>query len=128
MKSATSYTEKQFSELLDKTGSFFAFSNKQFCEKKKEGIKYVNIGAGLICPKDQVKFLCDEMERIFKEGKKTDLSENGKEKIIIRELYNYECFYTGDITDAWEVLKDYEGITLEDVKKAYANEYCNADL
>lgn len=48
MKSATSYTEKQFSELLDKTGSFFAFSNKQFCEKKKEGIKYVNIGAGLI--------------------------------------------------------------------------------
>lgn len=128
MKNATSYTDKQFTELLNKTGSFFAFGQKQFEEKKKEGVKYTSVGAGLICPSDKVKFLAEQMDKIFKEGKKKDLTENGKEKIIIRELYNYECFYTGDISDAWQVLKDYEGITLEDVKKAYAKEYSNADL
>ena len=39
-------------------------------------------------------------------------------KIIHRELANFECQIVGDITDAYDILKDY-GITKEQVLKEY---------
>ena len=49
---------------------------------------------------------------------KQDIEENGIEKIIKRELGNYECYYTGEIEDAVEALEDY-GITHEQVSNVF---------
>jgi 4-hydroxy-3-methylbut-2-enyl diphosphate reductase IspH len=46
---------KNVDEMLKETGSFFAFSNKQFDEQKKDGVEYVGVTAGLVTPKDRVK-------------------------------------------------------------------------
>ena len=54
------------------------------------------------------------------------LLENKKEDIIKYELANYESFYTGEIEEAFEVLKQY-GFTLEEVKKVYYQELPNYD-
>lgn len=38
--------------IMEKHGAFWAFGNAQFEAKKKEGVKYASLGAGLICPVD----------------------------------------------------------------------------
>jgi len=124
MKYLQDYQEKAQTELFKKTGSFFAFSNKQFNEAKKDGVKYVNLKAGLICPIENVEEVIRGIDSIYKGAIKKDLKENGKEAIIKRELYNHECFYTGDITDAFNVLKPY-GFTEEEIREVYQAEMPN---
>ena len=48
MKYLSHYTEEATTKLLTKYNGFFAFGQKQFDEAKKEGVKYVDRGAGLI--------------------------------------------------------------------------------
>ena len=48
------FDQEAFSKLLEATGSFFAFGQKQFNEQKKEGVEYVGVFAGLVSPKDRV--------------------------------------------------------------------------
>ena len=48
-----------------------------------------------------------DMEAAVDKGIEIDKAQNDKEAIIIRELANYECFYTGNPEDAVERLKDY---------------------
>lgn len=124
MKSLQDYREKAQTQLFAKTGAFFAFSTKQFEEQKKEGVKYVSCGAGMVCPKESVKELSDGIEKIGREAREKDLKENGKENIIIRELYDYESFYTGEIDSARDALTPY-GITTEEIVAAYRKEYPN---
>lgn len=118
MKFLQDYMNAKQTELFDKTGSFFAFGMQQFNEAKKEGVKYVSLGAGLICPKENVNELLSGLKKISKQAIKKDLKENGKEGIIRRELNNYECFYTGSIDEAVEALKKY-GFTPEEIRKEY---------
>lgn len=59
------------------------------------------------------------MSKIIKVGIQDDLRINGKANIIKRELFNYECFYTGDIDDCVDALKDY-GINLEEIQQVYS--------
>jgi hypothetical protein len=40
MKYLTDYTQEAQTKLFEEKGVFFAFSNKQFEEQRKEGIKY----------------------------------------------------------------------------------------
>ena len=127
MKYLSDYQENAQTRLFDKTGAFFAFSTKQFNEAKKEGVKYVSMGAGMICPKENVKELIETLDSIYKGAIKKDLKENGKEAIIKRELYNYECFYTGDISNAVENLEPY-GFTKNEIRVIYNDEYPNANL
>lgn len=122
MKFLQDYQEKQQTELFNRLGAFFAFSNEQFNEAKKPNTKYVNCGAGLICPKENTAELMKELADIYEKAIQQDLDENGKEAIILRELYNHECFYTGDITACVEKLEHYPGITPEDINKAYTKE------
>jgi hypothetical protein len=122
MKFLQDYQEEKQSALFERLGAFFAFSNEQFNEAKKPNVKYYNCGAGLICPKENAAELMKELADIHKAAIKQDLEENGKEAIILRELYNHECFYTGDYSDCVEKLKLYPGITPEDIKKAYIKE------
>jgi hypothetical protein len=122
MKYLRNYTEKAQTELFEKTGAFWAFGTAQFNRKAKEGIKYVNCGHGLICPKDKVDELIEGLESISKKGIELDLQENGKEKIIRRELANYETQISGDWQQVVKMLKDY-GITEEEVFKGYQSFY-----
>ena len=121
MKYLQDYREDKQTDLFNKTGSFFAFSNKQFDEGKKEGAKYVNCGAGLLCEKDHVQELITGLKQINDEAVKQDLKDNGYYNIIARELGNYECYYTGDISDAVDELKQY-GISRKEVYAVYQAE------
>jgi len=120
MKYLSDYMNDKQSALFNQYGVFFAFSREQFLEAQKEGIKYVNVGAGMIVPKEHVKVVHETLEQIYQDGIKQDIAENGIYAIIKRELGNYECYYTGDISDAVEALEDY-GITLEQVSLVFRN-------
>jgi hypothetical protein len=83
----------------------------------------VNMGQGMFCPSENVKEVIDQMDLIYKESIAEDMKQ-GKGKVILRELYNHECFYTGDITDCIEKLSDYP-ITEEEIKNVYFKNYKN---
>ena len=123
VKYLSDYINDKNSKLFEETGTFFAFSNEQFKEQMKKGKKYVNMGGGMITEKGNEEKLVKGLNKNYKEGIKQDLKENGKEKIILRELQNYEAFYTGNIDDTVENLKDYPGITKEDIMKSYRKNY-----
>lgn len=119
MKYLSHYTENAQTELFDKTGAFFAFSEKQFKEAMTEGVKYVSCGAGLICPKQHVDELASGLSNINTKGIEADLAENGKKAIIHRELANHECQISMDISDAVDKLADYP-ITEEEVQAEWS--------
>ena len=124
--SLSTYTQPQQSALFEKLGAFFAFSQSQYHEARKAGVKYVGLGSGLVCPESNASALIDGLDAIQRAGIAQDIAENGLDAIIKRELYNYECFYTGDISDAVEALSEY-GVSASQVKSAYAVEYANVD-
>jgi len=51
----TNYTEEAHSKVFKDNGVIFAFSQKQFDEQKVAGVKYVEMGSGDLCPKENVK-------------------------------------------------------------------------
>lgn len=116
--SAHEIKEQKISLLLDEVNGFFAFSNDQLKAGVKEGIKYVSCGAGLFLEKGKSGYFDKKLKEITKEYRKKNLSEKGKKKVILEELHNYECFYTGEIDDAVESLKEYN-ITKAEVLKVY---------
>lgn len=118
MKTLSDYTRDHISEALENNGAFFAFSNDQLNEKKKTGVKYANMGAGLVCPIDNCRSLKTALDNAISNGIKQDIKENGMDAIIKRELVNYECYYTGDIEDAVVTLSAY-GITSEQIASVY---------
>lgn len=118
MKNLNAYTQKAMDQLIIDTGVIFAFSNKQFDKNKKDGVKYTSLGSGIICPVENVNTFADGLINISKLGIAQDIKENGKEKIIMRELVNYECFYVSDYTDAYENLKEYN-ITEKEVRNVF---------
>ena len=56
---------------------------------------------------------------LIKNGIDADIKENGLRAIIRRELFNYECFLTCDISDCADALADYPGITRARVLEVY---------
>jgi hypothetical protein len=107
--------------LFDKHGVFFAFSKKQLEEKALPGVEYCTVlGCGDVCPKENAKQFLLDLADINKKHRAEMVENVGKKVLIRHELFNHECFYTGDITDAVEALEGYE-ITREEV---YA-EYCH---
>lgn len=137
MNTSTSYTELQQTELFNRYGVFFAFSNEQLKEGldklKQDGIllegeKLTRLPYGMFAPSKHAETILKELEQIHKDGLANDLKENGKEGVIIRELYNHECFYTGDYSQAYENALQSYGITLDEVRQAYYKELPNSDL
>jgi hypothetical protein len=118
MKHLSDYTEKATTELMKYNGAFFAFGNKQFEEKKQDGVKYVHLFGGLICPKDNAKNIYSGLDKIRSKGIAKDIAENGLNKIIHREFANYECQISMDYTDAKNSLSDYP-ITDEDLAREW---------
>lgn len=127
MKYLQDYTQEKQTQLFKETKAFFAFGTKQFNEQRTEGVKYVDMGMGLICPKENAKKLKEGIDLIHKNGIEEDVKENGIDAIINRELYNHECFYTGDPTACIEALVDYP-VTDKKIISSYHKEYPNAEL
>ena len=129
MKNLSNYTEESQTNLFNECGSFFAFGQNQFNEAKKDGVTYVSMGAGLICPKKNVQKMINGLDNINKSGIELDLKENGKKAIIHRELANHECQISMDITDCVDKLGDYP-ITKEEIQaewKEYFKTCCDND-
>lgn len=120
MKYLQDYMSERQTAAFEKAGAFFAFGQSQFDEKKVEGVTYVNLNMGMLCPKDTAKTLLEELDVIYRESIQQDIAENGLNKIIIRELNNHECYYTGDYQDCVDKLEDYP-ITAEDVRAVFNN-------
>ena len=107
MKYLSDYTSEKQTRAFDEFGAFFAFSNEQFAAAKKEGVKYVSLGFGMIVPESNASALVEKLDELQKEGIALDIAENGIKAIIRRELFNHECFYTNDICDCVERLTGY---------------------
>ncbi|CAK2046436.1 BCTnown [Vibrio crassostreae] len=118
MKYLSHYIQDKQTQAFNEAGAFFAFSNQQFDDEKKEGVKYASLGMGLICPTDNVRQLMIRLYSIAQEGIAEDIKENGKKAIIRRELFNHECFYTNDICDCVEKLEGY-GITYDEIYEVF---------
>ena len=121
MKYLSDYMNDSQTELFKKTGSFFAFSGKQLEEQRKEGVIYVNLGGGMICPKNTVDELIDGLKCIHDKAIEDDINDNGVDAIITRELNNHECFYTGDYEPVLEVLDPY-GISEQQIIEVFNGE------
>lgn len=117
--------QQKYDELLTSCRVFFAFSNEQFHANKTpldEGEKYVSVGAGGYMPKSQVDNYLNGSKEIKKWFTKTVKENKGARRAnIAYELGNYECLYTGDISDALDALgSEY---TRAEVLKVYQEEY-----
>lgn len=119
MKYLSDYMQDAQTKLFDQTGTFFAFSKKQFDEKAKPGVTYCDAGGGMICPKGQAKTLFEGLDRIYRDGIKQDVEENGIEAIVIREIFNHECYYTGSPSVVIEKLEDYP-VTGEEIRRIFS--------
>ncbi|CAK2900596.1 BCTnown [Vibrio crassostreae] len=118
MKYLSHYIQDKQTQAFNDAGAFFAFSNQQFDEAKKDSVKYASLGMGLICPVDNAKQLMTRLDSIAQEGIAEDIKENGKKAIIRRELFNHECFYTNDICDCVEKLEGY-GISYDEIYEVF---------
>jgi hypothetical protein len=123
MKFLAHYMNDLVNEALEQFGGFFAFSDTQLAKHKRDkglpdDVELVSLGAGLICPKPNAAQLLQALDRGHRLAVARDLAENGREAIIARELANYECDYTGDISDCVEALKGY-GITADEIRKVW---------
>jgi hypothetical protein len=121
MKSFQDYQNEGQSEMFERLGVFFAFGTEQFDEAKKEGVKYVTLGQGLVCPIENAEKVAEGLAAIFDKAVAQRKAEHTKEEIILHELYNHECFYTGDYEDAFNSLERY-GYSNEDIKAVYYRE------
>ncbi len=126
MKYLSDYMQDAQTKLFEETGSFFAFGDKQFAESKVDGVKYTQLGAGLLCPVENAAKVQNNLDSIYTEGIKQDLAENGVKKIIWRELSNHECQISYDYTEVIDILKDY-GITADDIEKEWHNYYAHCE-
>ena len=116
------YTDK-YNQLVEEAGIFFAFSDKQYQEGAKEGVEYEAWGMGGFIPVHKVDSFGEatvDLHEWFKEElKKVDL-----EDIVLYELNNHECFYTGDWSDTWYALRGL-GITQEQIAEVYSKHVRN---
>ena len=126
MKYLSDYTQDGIDRIMSKHGAFFAFNNKQFDEQMKEGVNYTSMGSGLITPKGTEKDMIEGLHNNHMAAIALDIAENGQDAIIKRELYNHECFYTGDPSSCYDALDGY-GFSDADIVKVYREEAPNAD-
>lgn len=116
---ASTQAQDEMRQMFHRHGAFFAFNNSQFEKSRKPGVTYVRVGdAGLLCPKENAGAVLQELGDIHLRMVARDLEQNTREEIILRELNNHECFYTGDISDVEAALVDYNA-TPEEIWGVY---------
>lgn len=110
------YKAKEFP--FSEYGAFFAFSKAQFEESKKEGVKYVSMDGGLICPKEHAATIWKDFDDFCKKERRRELKIRGRKRTILYHLGNHESWYTGDPSEAISILSAY-GISEEEVLKEF---------
>ena len=110
---------------------FFAFSNAQFDENKtplEPDEKYVNLGAGAFIPKNSLQPWKDGLVEINQWEKDQVKDRKLRADLILYELHNHECFYTGDVSAAMSALGP--DFTTEEVTEIYRKNFktATADL
>ncbi len=118
MDSIYSYTQAEQTSLFTRLGVFFAFSQEQLKRGKQEGVNYSILPGGMVVPAGNESVLISSLAEIQAEGVRRDIEENGITEIIKRELYNFECFYSCDISDCVEALADY-GISEKQIRDIF---------
>lgn len=128
MKYLQDYIEKEQTELFNELGVFFAFSKDQFDEgarknrdKKPEGTKWANCGAGMFMPTVNVDEFIERHDALHKKAIEKDLAENGREGVLERELANYEigyCYDGPNDRNFRDGIKGY-GFTEDEISQAY---------
>jgi hypothetical protein len=127
------FAEKKHSELFESLGCFFAFSDKQFNEgyekaKIDKPVKYVSVGAGLLCPAPNIKELIKGMNDIEKQWRK-DRKPHEKIKLVFVGIdsWNRPIFkdpnkkiYFGDVNQ----LFDYNATEKEVTEKVTIYDLC----
>ena len=87
--------------------------------QKKEGVEYIySKSLDMFYNIKSKGQIYKDMEEAIDKAIAIDKEQNSKEAIILRELLNYECFYTGSPRDAIEALKDYD-YTKEEVLEVF---------
>ena len=117
--------EKRLSTLLTECGVFWAFSNEQFEQNKtplKEGEKYVSIGMGGYMPKGNIQAFSQGNKDLAAWQKAEIKKYKQQDEQIKYELYNHECFYTGDVERVCELLPD---VPKDRILKVYHEERRN---
>ncbi|MFZ4545889.1 MAG: DUF7659 family protein [Bacteroidales bacterium] len=102
--------KESISEMFKDLGVFFAFSKKQFEENKTplaDDEKYSSIvGGGFLPSSNAEKFL--ESFDLINQTFLAQIKEHKQEEAhILYELYNHECFYLGNPSNAYAALLDY---------------------
>jgi len=123
MKYLSDYMEVKQTALFNRTGTIFAFSDKQFDEQAIKGKEYSRIGQGMLTQKGNEMKVIKTLEKIYQQAIIQDIKENGIKGVIQRELENYEVYYTNDLEPAMEALKDYPEITQKDIIKVYQRKW-----
>lgn len=115
--------QERMSAVFDKHGIFWAFSDEAFEEKRKPNVEYVGVIGGGCCPKSNVKAFYLDFANLQEERKKAFQSNTTMDEVIVRELANHECYYTGDYSVILEVVKmAFPECTLEDLASVYKRE------
>lgn len=118
MKSFQSYTQDKIRTVFKDMGAFFAFNNRQFNEASQEGVEYVALDAGLVVPKGNEQETLARLEQIKNDAVSDYLKDHSKESIILDSLRNHECFYTRDISDCVDEMKDFN-ITEQEIMEVF---------
>jgi hypothetical protein len=117
MENLFDVTSKELEKLREKNGVCFAFSQRQFDEQKRDGVKYVEISSGTLCPKENVIHYMNEVIKIIDKGVKYMVDKYGAIEIIKYEYWNHETQLTGDICTLEESLQIYQERYPEDFKR-----------
>lgn len=115
MTTLSAIIEKEHARLFDEYQVFFAFNDEQakvgmmkYGYKETDMHMFADIGGGTILPKDNYKKFIEAHGAIVRTGILIDKQLHGLTAIIERELYNHECFYTGDYEPAFSALRGYD--------------------
>lgn len=101
-----SFKREEFN--FDKYGAFFAFDKDQLDEWRKDNKieDLILLQGGLVWLKSNYKKMLIDLNNHTDSENKRRIKEVWIDNIIKYELSNYECYYTWDISNAVEVLKD----------------------
>ena len=95
-------------KIIKNNGGFFAFNDEQFKEQKKQNTIYVNMGVGLICPKNNAKTLKKELDDLNKKAIKKQMETQSIKDIVFKNCFNYELQYSyNGFEELKEILQDY---------------------
>jgi len=95
-------------EIIKNNEAFFAFNDQQYKEQKKQNTIYVNMGVGLICPKNNAQTLKKELDDLNKKAIKKQMEKYSIKDIVFKNCFNYELQYSfNGLEELKEILEGY---------------------